>query len=282
MGTKADATDYLGRFREIVSDPLNLLIRRHPLAGTVEDGFVHLHNGNMVTLTGQHSYYGDFSNILVINRGVHEPLEEYVFQELLHTLPPAPSMLELGAYWGHYSMWLQKKRPNASVYLVEPDEGNILAGQYNFQQNQIEGEFIQAFVGQGQFEVDAFMRTRKLSHLDILHSDIQGFEIEMLDGSTSTLDNKLVDYIFVSTHSQELHETVIGKLTLHGYRVEVTSDFDAETTSYDGLIFASSPSVGALFEGFKPFGREQLFDIQPDQIVQGLTTILNASKRQQT
>jgi hypothetical protein len=30
---------------------------------------------------------------------VHEPLEEYVFQEVLRTMPEAPMMLELGAYW---------------------------------------------------------------------------------------------------------------------------------------------------------------------------------------
>jgi hypothetical protein len=40
----------------------------------------------------------------VLNRGVHEPLEEYVFQELLKNLPKTPLMIELGAYCGHYSM----------------------------------------------------------------------------------------------------------------------------------------------------------------------------------
>jgi hypothetical protein len=57
-----------------------------------------------------------------MNRGVHEPLEEYVFQELLNLLPEKPSMLELGAYWcGHCSIWFKKKYPESSVYMVEPD-----------------------------------------------------------------------------------------------------------------------------------------------------------------
>ena len=93
---KAAPEDFLGRFREIVSDPLNLLIERHPRAGMVEHGLVWLHNGNRVSLDG---YYGRFSEILVINRGVHEPLEEFVFQELMRILPAEPVMLELGAYW---------------------------------------------------------------------------------------------------------------------------------------------------------------------------------------
>jgi hypothetical protein len=38
--SKARPDDLLGRFREIVSDPLNLLIERVPLAGTVDNNEV--------------------------------------------------------------------------------------------------------------------------------------------------------------------------------------------------------------------------------------------------
>jgi hypothetical protein len=216
----------------------------------------------------------------VINRGVHEPLEEYVFQELMDILPDSPTMLELGAYWGHYSMWLKKMRPRSSVFLVEPSEENMLAGKYNFEQNHYTGEFIQAFVGQGQFEVDEFLRGKGLSHLDILHSDIQGYEVEMLDGSSNTLSNKLADYIFVSTHSQELHDTVIEKLGHYEYRVEVASNFDAETTSYDGFVFASSPRVHALFDDFKPFSRIKILNSQPQELVNDLNGMIKSARKQ--
>ncbi len=95
--TKANAEDFLGRFREVISDPLNLLIERVAMAGLVEGNTVYLHNGNRVPVVGDGAYYGPFSHLLVINRGVHEPLEEFVFQELLKTLPDAPLMIELGA-----------------------------------------------------------------------------------------------------------------------------------------------------------------------------------------
>jgi len=101
MPPKASSDDLLGRFREIVSDPINLLIERVPDAGIVEGGLVVLHNGNRVPFSGAGAYYEGFSDILVINRGVHEPLEEFVFQELLKALPERPSMIELGAYWAH-------------------------------------------------------------------------------------------------------------------------------------------------------------------------------------
>jgi hypothetical protein len=84
---KATAEDFLGRFREIVSDPLNLLIYRVPEAGLVQNELVCLHNGIWVPIMGNGAYFGAFSEILAINRGVHEPLEEYVFQRVLSNLP---------------------------------------------------------------------------------------------------------------------------------------------------------------------------------------------------
>jgi hypothetical protein len=60
---KATETDFVGRFREIISDPLNLLIERVPMAGTVQGNEVFLHNGNRVPLTGAAAYYGAFSQI---------------------------------------------------------------------------------------------------------------------------------------------------------------------------------------------------------------------------
>jgi hypothetical protein len=73
---KSTPDDILSRFREVISDPLNLLIHRVPLAGLVEKNEVYLHNGNIVPLGGADAYYGQFSQSLVLNRGVHEPLEE--------------------------------------------------------------------------------------------------------------------------------------------------------------------------------------------------------------
>lgn len=58
-------------------------------------------------------------------------------------------MLELGAYWGHYSMWLKATHPKASVHMVEPESEslNIRAGRENFARNNLEGTFLEEFVG---------------------------------------------------------------------------------------------------------------------------------------
>ena len=264
---KADARDYSGRFREIISDPLNLLIERHPLAGFVYNDLVYLHNGNLVPIGGPNAYCGSFSEILIVNRGVHEPLEEYVFQEVTRHIDGKPVMLELGAYWGHYSLWLKKKYPNAATHLVEPDVGNLAVGRCNFDLNKQSGEFYNEFVGDGKFTVDRFVSNKRIKKLDILHSDIQGYEIEMLRGCESSLKNRIIDYFFISTHSQDLHMQVEAYLALSGYRLEVSSDVDHQTTSSDGFVFASNPAIPPIFHNLKPLGRKEILLASPARLI---------------
>jgi len=270
--SKAKGSDILGRFREIVSDPLNLLIERDPRAGMVEDGLVWLHNGNRVPAEGRHAYYGRFSDVLVINRGVHEPLEEYVFQEVLRAMPSEPTMLELGAYWGHYSMWMKRQRPRSRVFMVEPEARNLEAGRANFARHAFEGAFIRAFVGKGQFEVDRFMSEQGYPRLNILHSDIQGFEIEMLKGASESFSRSLIDFVFVSTHSQSLHEAVLAELSAVGMRIDVSSGPAFETTSFDGFVLASRPALPAVFPAFNPIGRLAILESSPAELISYLAS----------
>jgi hypothetical protein len=152
-------------------------------------------------------------------------------------------------------MWLKRMRPEATVIMVEPDSENLAAGRANFARNGFQGEFIHAAVGDGFWELDSFFAARGLSHLDVLYADIQGAEVALLDGGRQTLANSQIDYVCVSTHSQALHRGVAEVLTRFGYRVEVSSDFDNETTSYDGFIFAASRKMNRVFSNFSHFGR---------------------------
>lgn len=273
MLKKAKPNDLLGRFREIVSDPLNLLIQRVPNAGIIENNNVLLHNGIKVPLSGPYSYYENFSQILVLNRGVHEPLEEFIFQQLLKKLHEKPLMLELGAYWGHYSMWLKKTLPNSIVHMIEPEQQNLNAGKYNFEINKLDGKFTNAFVGKGHFCVDKYLIEAEIRTLDILHCDIQGYELEMLhDCSNALIENK-INYIFISTHSQSIHNEILKKIASFNYRIEVSSDFENETTSFDGLVFASSKNVSPIFIDFKPLGREDIVKTSTTELLRFLSDL---------
>ena len=261
MNHKAQSNDFVGRWREIISDPLNILIERHPNSGLCDkSGYVYLHNGNKVSLTGENSYYQEFSTILVLNRGVHEPLEEFCFQEMLKKVTAQnPVMIELGSYWAHYSMWFKKKFPDAQCFMVEESKIGLNAGRHNFSVNDIsDGDFILSKVGNNAFTIDDFVNERKLQEISVLHSDIQGWELEMIAGATDFLSKQAASYIFLSTHSQKIHEEAMQKLVSFGYIIEVSSDFDNHTTSYDGFILATAPSAERVFQNFQPFGRGEI------------------------
>jgi hypothetical protein len=263
------APNFLERYREIVSDPINIFIKRVPEAGYVdENGLVILHNGNRVPVDGTLAYYSNFSDILVINRGVHEPLEEFCFQQVLEKIKiESPIMIELGAYWAHYSMWLMRDFSKAKCYMVEPDLDNIACGKNNLKINKFQGDFINDIVSSSRFQLDIFVAERKLKSINILHSDIQGYELEMIDGAKNSLQKNIIDYVFISTHSQDLHTSVINKLNTFGYRVEVASDYDNHTTSCDGFILASSPRVSPVFKSFSPLGRLEIARATPKILI---------------
>mgnify|MGYP001208595651 CR=1 FL=1 len=230
------------RFREIISDPLNLLIHRMPNAGYVNaKQEVILHNGNLVSIDINSSYYENFADILVINRGVHEPLEEFCFQELLSLYKTEEKkliMLELGAYWGHYSMWFKKKFPKANCILVEPDKKNFETGKKNFKLNGLEAEFINEFVSSQHFTVDNFINIHSIKDIFLLHSDIQGYELEMLQNSKIALQKEIINYLMISTHSNNLHLECINEINKYNYDIDINSEPDFHSTSYDGFILA--------------------------------------------
>ena len=267
----------LDRFREVISDPLNTLIERVPESGFVDDdGFVRLHNGNKVSFRGPNAYYGGFSDLLIFNRGVHEPLEEYCFQEVLKKIDVEnPSMLELGSYWAHYSMWLLKKFPAASVHCVEPDSTSIAVGKFNFALNGYVGNHINSGIGDGVFTVDRFLEETGLYRMQILHCDIQGAEVKMLDGAFVAFQSAVFDYVFISTHSNGLHDEVLKYLRSHGYIIEVSSDFESHTTSYDGFILARSANAVPVMSNFEPLGRTEILASNPHKLVDYLRKILN-------
>jgi hypothetical protein len=243
---KAQADDRLGRFREIVSDPNNARIPRVEFAGMVlrddrtGESTVVMHNGIRVLL-GQHAYYDDFAQILIINRGVHEPQEEYAFGEVLKYIEPGLPMIELGSYWAFYSLWYRKRFPGAPVFLAEPDEHNLQAGRRNFQLNGESGEFIHQGIGPGGLDVNRLVQERGIDRIGLLHADIQGAEGYLLASIAPLLVAQRIDYLFVSTHSQELHRECLDGLRQFGYRKLAAADFDNDTFAYDGLIVAASP-----------------------------------------
>jgi hypothetical protein len=122
--------------------------------------------------------------------------------------------------------------------------------------------------------LDEFSKENNINNVSILHCDIQGYEIYMLDAASHFLSQKIANYIFLSTHSQLIHESSEATLESFGYRIEVSSDFDNHTTCFDGFILASSPSAPQVFEDFSPLGRNDIISASRTELVSYLTDTL--------
>jgi len=228
------------RFKLVISDPLNKLIIKLPNSGKLNGEIITMYNGIKVY---RNSYCGCFSDILLINEGVHEPSEEYLFQKVLSEIKgDKPIMLELGSYWGFYSMSFLNQFKHGKSYCIEAGIDEISSGINNFHLNGLEGDFTQGFIGNNNIKVDDFLASKKIEKLTILHSDIQGYEMEMLEGASNTLQNKLVDYVFVSTHTNDLHYQCICYLLGFNYKIIAEVNL-SETFCEDGIILAVSPNI---------------------------------------
>jgi len=246
-----DARKWRQRIRDVLACPDNERLPRDPQAGQLVDGKFIMHNGIPIL---PHSYYSAevrVQQMLEATKGVHEPQEEVIFQEVLPHLPRGATMLELGSNWGFYSLWFAREVPEAVNYLVEPDANYLENGRRNFALNQKEAIFEQAYAGgkTGTAEdgvaiiaLDPFCEKHGIEHLHLLHADIQGAEVEMLQGAEALFNRQAIDYLFVSTHDNEKHRACLDHLRARGYRILSEADLDA-TYSFDGIIAAKRDGV---------------------------------------
>lgn len=241
------------RIANTLACPDNEHILRVDDAGSVHGDQQVMHNGLRIV---PGSYHGNNVSLqLQKNKGVHEPEEERVFQEVLKHIPESATMLELGAYWGFYSMWFQKEIPNATCYLIEPETEHLEFGKNNLALNGMKGNFHQALIDEksGQADdgtpiicVDDFMETKGIKHLNMLHADIQGFERRMLEGARKAFERNAIDHVFVSTHrakkSEHPHINAIHDQCMEFFQeldFFIIAETNLETTySWDGLIAA--------------------------------------------
>lgn len=219
-------------------------------AGEVRDGVQIMHNGIRILKGSYYRWRG--THMFRITKGVHEPQEERVFGEVLKFMKSGAVMLELGAYWGFYSLWFAGAVKGARCILVEPRKVNLHLGRANFRLNGHKAEFVQAGVGAKSGErtrslgamvcVDDLVEQRGLDKIDILHCDIQGYEGDMLKGAVRTLGARKVRFIFVSTHSQALHTECRARLKGFGFEIIADADLDG-TYNFDGILVGQLPGI---------------------------------------
>ncbi|HEY8937752.1 MAG TPA: FkbM family methyltransferase [Cyclobacteriaceae bacterium] len=217
-------------------------------AGTLHKNHQVMHNGLKITLG---SYY-DYGNTVLIkeNKGVHEPQEEYVFQEVLKHIPEGACMFELGSYWAFYSMWFASVIKKSKCFMIEPDPHKMNFGKLNFKLNKLQGTFDLGFIDQQTnlksniptYSVDYLVEKHQVEFIHVLHSDIQGYEYKMLNGAMNTFKAGKIAYVFISTHSNELHYQCEDFLSQNNFEILCSADLD-ETFSWDGLLVARNKNI---------------------------------------
>lgn len=227
-----------------------------------------MHNGLIVERGG---YYGDWMiNIITALKGHHEPQEEKAFYEVLKHIKPGATMVELGSHWAFYSMWFHKDIKDAKNYCFEPDPGYLEGGKRNAKLNGVELIFTQAAAGKSgspelTFEpetipgktiqvpilsVDEIILSQHLTKIDLLHMDIQGAELDALEGALGAIKEGKIRFVFVSTHHHSIsgdpqtHIKCVKFFKEHGAHI-IASHTIHESFSGDGLIVASFDSQDA-------------------------------------
>lgn len=229
-----------------------------------------MHNGLSLVYGG---YHGDWmAEIIKDLKGHHEPQEEKAFFEVMSILKNTKqnsfTMIELGSFWSYYSLWFMKELKNAKAYCFEPDPNNMAIGKTNAQINGLTPIFVSAAAGSddGQVvslpldsnpsesidvairSVDSIVEEYKIKKIDILHMDVQGVELDALEGAIRSIVQNKVRFLFVSTHHYSFsgdvatHTKCIEFIKKNGGRI-VSSHNVLESYSGDGLIVASFSPV---------------------------------------
>jgi hypothetical protein len=120
-------------------------------------------------------------------------------------------MIELGSNQAYYSCLFRaiidgvNNNKKCFNVMLEPNDNNVNRGIDHFKMNGFHGSFVHAGIGNGELSdrnttLPEIMRHFNMHELDILHCDIDGYEIQMLETSGEIFSKKLIRYVFMSVH----------------------------------------------------------------------------------
>lgn len=152
-----------------------------------------------------------------------ELFQQNIFINALNTIDKEnPTMIELGACDAYYSLIFNKffSDKNVKNYCIEISKEFLEIGKRNALNNDCKNiEFINAGIGEinktsvhvlcdGMDTVDMytlsdFIKNKNIDFIDVLHMDIQGTEISVLEDITRNDLFKKIRYSFISTHHQD-------------------------------------------------------------------------------
>lgn len=161
------------------------------------------------------------------------------------------TMIELGSNQCYYSLLFKHilgKNITTNI-MVEPFKTHYDVGQKQFELNNCTGIFYNNSIGtswenfRSTFDVEPItlneiLKEQDISEVDIIQCDIDGSEHYMLDINSDFFINKKAKYLFLGTHSTELHNNCKQMLEQYGYNILL--DHPHLNVGFDMLIVAQS------------------------------------------
>jgi FkbM family methyltransferase len=280
---------------------------KHPDAGRVIEWRGHnaqvMHEGTKVRAGG---YYGGWMQEIIARLGGHhEPQEELIFHSLLRQIRTGGLMVEVGSFWAYYTNWFLGAVPGGRAICVEPDFNYLAIGRANVALNDRHAEFHLACVGREAADAVVFRQESdggqvyiprldwsKLveiaggAGIDLLHVDIQGAELPLLESLPERGAGERLRFVAVSTH----HAAISGSTTTHrdcllrlircGASILCEHSVE-ESFSGDGLIVASFWPADAEIS-MPEFHRNEpansLFGLAPSPLPAGPTPAVGSSQ----
>jgi hypothetical protein len=157
--------------------------------------------------------YEDPTEISLINL-----FEKYVLQ-FKEQKREKYNMIELGSNQCYYSLLFKHilGKYKTTNIMVEPDLKHLEAGKGQFKLNNCEGIFYNRGIGNRWAVLDKtfsvepitledILTENKLQSIDVIHSDIDGSEVILLESNKEFFVSGKAKIIFLLTHSNSLHE----------------------------------------------------------------------------
>lgn len=148
--------------------------------------------------------------------------EEKHFKQMLEEINSSePSMIEIGAYWAYWTILFKKKFKNNKTVIIEPDEKHLDEGLHNLKENNMSSIYYKNTVLKNHLETQVPFDQNKakdidilevinkhFNHIDILHSDAQGIEYELLIRLKDLIKTNKIKNLFLLTHSPKIHSDI--------------------------------------------------------------------------
>lgn len=188
-----------------------------------------------------------------------------------------PTMLEIGSFWGLWSLVFRKKFPNGKNLLVELGKRQLSVGEKNFELNgfnqisywggfflndsgtylnrkndleypKVEGEYFDESIDNDnvvgpELDLNNILKNEKVDHLDLLHMDIQGSELKVIEYIFNSEFKINIDNFIIATHSDEIHNQ-IKSIISNSYHI-VKED---EGVGGDGLLCLTKKNNFSTFK----------------------------------